>query len=71
MDLRRLDLNLLVTLDALLREESVTRAAGELGVSQPAVSASLRRLRRHFDDPLLRRTGNTYALTPLAVLLKE
>ena len=71
MDLRTLDLNLLVTLDALLREVSVTRAAGELGVSQPAVSASLRRLRRHFDDPLLRRTGNTYALTPLAVQLKE
>ena len=42
MDLRTLDLNLLVTLDALLRETSVTRAAGELGVSQPAVSASLR-----------------------------
>ena len=71
VDLRTLDLNLLVTLDALLRETSVTRAAGELGVSQPAVSASLRRLRRHFDDPLLRRTGNTYALTPLAVQLKE
>ena len=71
MDLRTLDLNLLVTLDALLRETSVTRAAGELGVSQPAVSASLRRLRRHFDDPLLRRTGNTYALTPLAMQLKE
>lgn len=71
VDLRTLDLNLLVTLDALLREASVTRAAGELGVSQPAVSASLRRLRRHFDDPLLRRTGNTYALTPLAVQLKE
>ena len=71
MDLRSLDLNLLVTLDALLREASVTRAARELGVSQPAVSAALRRLRRHFDDPLLRRTGNTYALTPLAVQLKE
>jgi DNA-binding transcriptional LysR family regulator len=71
VDLARLDLNLLVTLDALLREVSVTKAAGQLGVSQPAVSAALARLRRHFDDPLLRRTGNSYALTPLAVLLKE
>jgi DNA-binding transcriptional LysR family regulator len=71
MDLARLDLNLLVTLDALLREVSVTRAAAELGVSQPAVSAALARLRRHFDDPLLRRTGNSYALTPLAAQLKE
>jgi DNA-binding transcriptional LysR family regulator len=42
-----------------------------LGVSQPAVSAALARLRRHFDDPLLRRTGNSYSLTPLAMLLKE
>jgi DNA-binding transcriptional LysR family regulator len=71
VDLRSLDLNLLVTLDTLLKEVSVTRAAHELGVSQPAVSAALRRLRRHFDDQLLRRTGNTYALTPLATQLKE
>jgi DNA-binding transcriptional LysR family regulator len=71
VDLAKLDLNLLVTLDVLLREVSVTKAAGELGVSQPAVSAALARLRRHFDDPLLRRNGNNYVLTPLAVLLKE
>jgi DNA-binding transcriptional LysR family regulator len=71
VDLAKLDLNLLVTLDTLLREVSVTKAAGELGVSQPAVSAALARLRRHFDDPLLRRNGNNYVLTPLAVLLKE
>ena len=71
MDLARLDLNLLVTLDTLLREVSVTRTAAELGVSQPAVSAALGRLRRHFDDPLLRRSGNVYVLTPLALQLKE
>jgi DNA-binding transcriptional LysR family regulator len=66
-----LDLNLLVTLDALLRDASVTRAAQRLHVSQPAVSASLAKLRRHFGDPLLRRVGNSYELTPLALQLKE
>ncbi len=65
------DLNLLVTLDALLRERSVSRAAERLGLSQPAVSAQLARLRRHFGDELLARTGNQYRLTPLAIRLKE
>ena len=67
--LASLDLNLLRTLDALLHEHSVTRAAAQLGVSQPAVSASLARLRRHFGDQLLARVGATYQLTPLAVEL--
>jgi DNA-binding transcriptional LysR family regulator len=67
--LRNLDLNLLVTLDALLQERNVTRAARRVGVTQPAVSAALNRLRRHFDDELLRRNGNRYELTPLAELL--
>jgi DNA-binding transcriptional LysR family regulator len=71
MNLARLDLNLLVALDALLRERSVTRAAEQMGLSQPAVSAQLSRLRRHFGDELLTRTGNQYRLTPLAVQLKE
>lgn len=71
MDLVNLDLNLLVVLDALLREVSVTRAAQQLHVSQPAVSGSLAKLRRHFDDPLLRRVGNRYELTPLALHLKS
>ncbi|GCB43701.1 LysR family transcriptional regulator [Streptomyces sp. NL15-2K] len=61
-----LDLNLLVPLDALLQERSVTRAAQRLGLSQPTVSAALARLRRHFGDELLTRVGNTYELTPLA-----
>jgi len=69
--LARLDLNLLVSLDALLRERSVTRAAERLQLSQPALSASLGRLRRHFDDELLQRVGNTYVLTPLAATLVE
>ncbi|MES2818934.1 MAG: LysR family transcriptional regulator [Pseudomonadota bacterium] len=53
MDTRRLDLNLLVTLEALLVEQNVTRAAARLHLSQPAVSAQLSRLRAVFDDPLL------------------
>lgn len=50
---KRLDLNLLVTLEALLAEQNVTRAASRLHLSQPAVSAQLARLRQMFDDPLL------------------
>lgn len=69
--LSRLDLNLLVSLDALLTEASVTRAAERLHLSQPALSASLARLRTHFNDPILARRGNTYELTPLASRLLE
>src|SRR5580698_10255895 len=53
MDTKRLDLNLLVTLEALLAEQNVTRAARRLHLSQPAVSAQLARLRDLFGDPLL------------------
>src|SRR5688572_30327208 len=53
MDSKRLDLNLLVTLEALLVEQNVTKAAARLHLSQPAVSAQLSRLRNAFDDPLL------------------
>ena len=63
MNLASLDLNLLVSLDALLQERSVTRAAARMGLSQPALSASLARLRRHFGDELLSRAGNEYRLT--------
>src|SRR6478736_4676253 len=69
--LSRLDLNLLIALDALLTERSVTRAAERLRLSQPALSASLSRLRAHFNDPILARQGNTYELTPLASRLAE
>lgn len=51
--LRRIDLNLLVTLDALLAEHNVTRTAERLHLSQPAVSVQLARLREVFGDPLL------------------
>jgi DNA-binding transcriptional LysR family regulator len=69
--LANLDLNLLVSLDALLKERSVSRAAVRLGLSQPSLSASLARLRRHFRDDLLDRVGNRYELTPLAAQLAE
>ncbi len=69
--LANLDMNLLVSLDALLQERSVSRAAERLGLSQPSLSASLARLRRHFRDDLLARVGNRYELTPLAAQLAE
>lgn len=57
MDIRNVDLNLLVVLDALLSERSVTRAAQRLHLSQSATSAALARLRDVFGDPLLLRTA--------------
>ncbi|GAA5119877.1 LysR family transcriptional regulator [Pseudonocardia adelaidensis] len=69
--LANLDLNLLVALRELLRERNVTRAAARIGVSQPAASASLSRLRRHFDDELLIRARSGYRLSPLAMQLAE
>jgi DNA-binding transcriptional LysR family regulator len=71
VNLASLDLNLLVSLDALLQQRSVTRAAEQMKLSQPALSASLARLRRHFGDELLTRAGNEYRLTPLAVQLRD
>lgn len=65
------DLNLLVALDALLMERNVTRAGARIGISQPAMSSSLQRLRRQFDDQLLTRIGSAYELTPLAQVLRE
>jgi DNA-binding transcriptional LysR family regulator len=56
----------LVALRALLEEGSVTRAGARLGVSQPAMSAALARLRRHYQDELLVRVGREYELTPFA-----
>jgi DNA-binding transcriptional LysR family regulator len=69
--LANLDLNLLVALRELVRERSVTRAAERLGVTQPAASAALARLRRHFGDDLLVREHGEYALTALGAQLAE
>ena len=66
MNIGRVDLNLLVYLDALLRERNVTRAADQLGLSQPAMSNGLRRLRDLFEDPLLVRTSDGMAPTERA-----
>jgi DNA-binding transcriptional LysR family regulator len=66
MNLNSLDLNLLVALDALLREASVSRAALRIGLSQPAASHALQRLRDLIGDPLLVRTGARMELTPRA-----
>lgn len=65
-----LDLNLLVVLDVLLAERNVTRAAARLGLSQPAVSNALSRLRTAFADPLLVRTPHGMAPTPRAIGLE-
>lgn len=66
MDFRGLDLNLLVALDALFTERSVSRAGERLHLSQSATSGALARLRYTFRDPLLVPVGRTMALTPLA-----
>ena len=66
-----LDLNLLVTLEALLIEQNVTKAAHRLHLSQPAVSAQLRRLRALFDDPLLIPLQRGMAPTSKALELLE
>jgi DNA-binding transcriptional LysR family regulator len=66
MGLGAIDLNLLVALEALLEEKNVTHAGVRLNTSQSAMSGSLARLRRHFNDELLIRVGRDYELTPLA-----
>ncbi|MBH1986905.1 MAG: LysR family transcriptional regulator [Burkholderiales bacterium] len=68
-DFRRIDLNLLVALDALLSERQVSRAAERLFIGQPAMSHALARLRELFGDELLVRTGRQMALTDLATHL--
>lgn len=66
MHFRGLDLNLLVALDVLLREQNVTRAAERMHISQPSMSAALQKLRWHFSDDLLERIGRRLELTPRA-----
>jgi DNA-binding transcriptional LysR family regulator len=70
MNLRSLDLNLLVVLDALLDEAHVSRAADRVGLSQPATSAALQRCRHLFRDELLERGRGTMRLTAKAEALR-
>jgi LysR family nod box-dependent transcriptional activator len=70
MDLHRLDLNLLVALDALLAERSITRAAQRLHLSPSATSGALSRLRTYFEDDLLKQEGRRMVPTPLGETLQ-
>jgi len=69
--LSEVDLNLLVIFDAIVKERTVTGAGRSVGLSQPAASAALRRLRDLFGDPLIERVGARSRLTPLAIALTE
>jgi DNA-binding transcriptional LysR family regulator len=71
VNLARIDLNLLVHLDALLAERSVTRAAARVGIGQSAMSHNLARLRELFSDELLTRGSEGMRLTPHAVTLLQ
>lgn len=71
VNLRSIDLNLLVVLQALLEEQHVSKASQRLGMSQPAVSRALQRLRQTMGDPLLVRTGSGYDLSARAVEIKQ
>ncbi len=70
MNVSRIDLNLLVYFDVLLREQNVTKAAHHLGITQPAMSNGLRRLRELFKDPLLIRTSEGMTATERALELQ-
>jgi DNA-binding transcriptional LysR family regulator len=71
MRLNQLDLNLMVCLDALLAERSVSRAAKRVFLSQPAMSISLKKIRQYFDDDIAVQVGRTLKLTPFAESLQK
>lgn len=70
MNIGKIDLNLLVYLDVLLREKNVTRAADQLSITQPAMSNGLKRLRELFSDPILVRTSEGMMPTARALQLQ-
>ena len=70
MNIRHVDLNLLVYLNVLIDEQSVSKAANKLALTQPAMSNALKRLRDLFDDPLLVRAAGTMTPTAKALSLK-
>jgi DNA-binding transcriptional LysR family regulator len=69
MNLQSIDLNLLLVFESLMDERNVTRAARRIGLSQPAMSNALTRLRRTFNDPLFVRTREGMSPTPAAQAL--
>jgi DNA-binding transcriptional LysR family regulator len=69
MDIRSVDLNLLVIFDAMARLRSVNKTAEAIGLSQPATSGAIARLRTLFEDPLFVRTGSQMEPTPRALAL--
>ena len=71
MNLRSLDLNLLLVFDAIYTERSISKAASRLNLSQPGVSNSLRRLRKSLEDPLFKRDAQGMLPTPRAKTLRE
>lgn len=71
MNIRNVELNLLVAFDAMMRERSVSRAAERTFITQPAMSHALNRLRQLFDDPLFVRTPRGMLPTPRADELVE
>jgi DNA-binding transcriptional LysR family regulator len=71
MELSRININLIVALDALLREKNVTRAAKRVGLGQSSMSHALMRLRAHFGDPLLVQVGRKMVLTERAKALTD
>ena len=71
LDLKGLDLNLLVVLDVLLVEKNITRTGLRLNISQPGTSSALAKLRDFFNDPLLIQVGHKMELTPFADSMVE
>ncbi len=71
MRFQKLDLNLLLALDVLLTEKSITNTARKLNLSQSAASSILARLREYFDDPILLPVGRTMVPSELATMLQE
>lgn len=70
MNISKMDLNLLVYFDVLMRERSVTKAAAQLSITQPAMSNGLKRLREVFGDPILVRTSEGMTPTQRALQLQ-
>ena len=71
MRFKRLDLNLLVALDLMLRLRSISRAAEQMNMSQSAMSNALTRLRQYFDDQILVQVGRRLELTPRAEAMQD